>query len=75
VAEKKNVKSRLRQILTQANAKKRLAIIDMPEELETTPHWMLWLVALSLVGLIGSIIWQSLADNSSIQAYLPFLFS
>jgi len=73
VAEKKSIKVRINKALAQAKAKKRLMIIEMPEEMETTPHWLLWLVLLSLIGFGISAGWQLFAVGSNLQAYLPFL--
>jgi len=72
VAEKKKI-AVLKRALARARAKKRLVIIDMPEEDDSAPHWLLWVAGLSLVGLAGGIIWQLVATNSHLQAYLPFL--
>lgn len=50
---------------------RKLMIIEMPEELDTTVHWLLWLVVIAFIGLVGSIGWQLLAHNQMVQTYLP----
>jgi len=59
--------------MAAAKAQKRLVIIEMPEESETSPHWLLWLAVVSLIGLGIAIGAQLLSTNHSLQAYLPFL--
>jgi hypothetical protein len=73
VPPKKDIKTHINTALAQIKAKKRLTIIEMPEEMETSPHWLLWLAVLALVGLVVAIGWQSFSTNHDLQAYLPFL--
>lgn len=48
-------------------------IIEMPEECDTAPHWLLWLSLLSFIGLAAAITWHLLTTDSSLQAFLPFV--
>jgi hypothetical protein len=70
---KKQKASLLRQALNRAKSKKRLTIIEMPEENDNAPHWLLWLTLASFVGLVVAITWQLLASDNNLQAFLPFL--
>jgi len=63
----------LQQAINRAKAQKKLVIIDMPEEFDTTPHWLLWLALASLVGLVITMVWQVVGVSHGLQAYLPFL--
>ncbi len=70
---KKKTIAILRQALNRAKSKKRLTIIEMPEENDNAPHWLLWLTLVSFIGLVVAITWQMLASNSNLQAFLPFV--
>ena len=70
---KKRSATVLRQALNRAKSKRRLMIIEMPEECDTAPHWLLWLTLLSFIGLVAAITWQLLANDTSLQAFLPFV--
>lgn len=70
---KKKSATILRQALNRAKSKKRLMIIEMPEECDTSPHWLLWLTLLSFVGLLAAITWHLLASDTSLQAFLLFV--
>jgi hypothetical protein len=63
----------LKQAVERAKSHRRLMIIEMPEEYDTTPHWLTWIVLGSLIGLVVALIWQMTNAGANIQAYLPFL--
>jgi hypothetical protein len=73
VNKSKAVHAKIKQAVTKVRQQKKLMIIEMPEEMETTTHWLLWLAVIALIGLVVSIGWQLLTTNESLQTYLPTL--
>lgn len=73
MTNKNNIQEQISKAVAAAKAKKRLVILEMPEELETAPHWLLWLAVVSLVGLLIAVSYQAVSTSNSLQAYLPFL--
>ncbi len=70
---KKKTTSILREAISRAKSKKRLTIIEMPEEYDTAPHWLLWFTLIAFGGLMIAIVWQLLATQPHLQALLPLI--
>lgn len=69
----KQIRTKLNQVIAKAKQLRRPAILEMPEEIENAPHWLLWVVLIALIGFIASAGWQIVETQNRLQAYLPFL--
>ena len=72
MAEKK-IKERIKNVFTLAKPTKRFFVLNMPAEVDTSPHWLFWVMVTAGVVLLGSIIYYRMEIPTTIQAFLPVL--
>lgn len=69
----KHIQAKINQVVAKAKQLKRPVILEMPEDVENAPHWLVWVALIALIGFIVSAGWQIAETQNQLQAYLPFL--
>lgn len=70
MAERK-IPAKLKNVFTLAKPTKRFFVLNMPNEVDSTPHWLFWLMVAAGIVLVGSIIYYRVVTPATIQAFLP----